>query len=830
VSAASLRVAARSAMRCEHVFGGRVVDAETARWAARVDSVFLAEVGWDEQQLMLFPPADHPLLGRPVCRALGCEATASVAGRVCVSCRRRLAEDGLVLDEIGRLPARPRSRQRQGPSDCLVGGCARQWVSAPAGLCRSHLDLKRSLGLDLARFLAHPSTRPLEACEPCAVTACPRQRRHRGSVYCEPHQIRWREARDLDSNVDEKRWQRTEPAVSVAGQVSLRGLAPLVTAQVLLGLQQRCRLSGVKTKEADLRAFCNELRASQAKALTDYRGLSAHRDQGFTGMVNSLTLQASRAMSSPEIEVSKDVWDLVVFGHNGTLDFSVISQRWLREIAKRWAADDLPRRRVRPGRRTSVGLNVRHHIGCVALLSGSLRRRPDRGERPAALCRADMETFLHRLSYLESVGRISGDARIRACREVRAVLTRARALGLTRAGAPAAGLGEDFALHRDDIPAEPQPGEPGRDLPNEILRQVCAHLPAISSAEMRTGIELAIDTGRRPEEICDLRYDCLARDDDGAPVLVYHNHKANRLDRRLPINEATATLIAGQQKRVRARYPRTLIGELKLLPTDRRNPDGAKAITAFSLAFHHRKWVNTIPDLRTADGAEFDRQRVVLYAYRHSYAQRHADVGVPIDVLRQLMDHSKLDTTKQYYHVGDARRREAVDRVTAMQFDRHGNRVWRDAKVLLDSEHARRAVGEVAVPFGLCAEPSNVKAGGGACPYRFRCAGCDHFRTDVSYLPDLHAYLDDLLRTRERLRAATDIDAWARAEATPSNQEITRIRRLIKRITGGLDELTPADRAQVNNAVATVRRHRAVMLGMPRTRPALPDLRPGATA
>jgi hypothetical protein len=45
-------------------------------------------------------------------------------------------------------------------------------------------------------------------------------------------------------------------------------------------------------------------------------------------------------------------------------------------------------------------------------------------------------------------------------------------------------------------------------------------------------------------------------------------------------------------------------------------------------------------------------------------------------------------------HVGQSRRREAVDKVTALQFDRHGNRIWRDTKALLDSEHARRAVGE----------------------------------------------------------------------------------------------------------------------------------------
>ena len=219
-----------------------------------------------------------------------------------------------------------------------------------------------------------------------------------------------------------------------------------------------------------------------------------------------------------------------------------------------------------------------------------------------------------------------------------------------------------------------------------------------------------------------------------------------------------------------------------------------------------------------------------MYAYRHTYAQRHADAGVPPDVLRELLDHLNFHTTRQYYRVGEKRRREAVDRLTAVQFDRHGNRIWHQAKALLDSEHARRAVGEVAVPFGGCAEPSNVKAGGHACPYRFRCAGCDHFRTDASYLPDLTAYLDDLLRTRERLAAAAGLDEWARADAMPSAEEITRIRRLISRIKTTLDDLTPQERAETDQAVAAVRRHRAISLGMPRIRQPLPVAISGRTA
>jgi hypothetical protein len=251
--------------------------------------------------------------------------------------------------------------------------------------------------------------------------------------------------------------------------------------------------------------------------------------------------------------------------------------------------------------------------------------------------------------------------------------------------------------------------------------------------------------------------------------------------------------------------------------------------------------------LRTSDGREFDKARVIPYAYRHTYAQRHADADVAPDVLRDLMDHTVLDTTRLCYRVGEKRRRAAVDRLASLHFDRHGNRIWTTAQALLDSDYARRAVGEVSVPFGTCREPSNVAAAGHACPFRFRCVGCGHFRTDASYLPDLNAYLGDLLRTRERRTAALaaapgpdpadgGIDRWAAADAMPSGEEISRLRALISRVTAGLDNLTTAERAEIDEAVAVVRRHRTVLLGMPRTpppgqlpRPAAPRQRtPGA--
>ena len=456
---------------------------------------------------------------------------------------------------------------------------------------------------------------------------------------------------------------------------------------------------------------------------------------------------------------------MALFGHHGNLSFTAITQPWLRQTAKIWALADLPRRRGRSG-----GDKTRHYLSSLALLSASLRQRADRGEDPAALGRTDIELFLNRLGYLYAGGEISELTRVLACREVRKLLTTARQLGATRPGGPAAGLSDQFALHRDDMPGEPEHGEPGRDLPPEILRQVCSHLGTLASPNIRTAIEILIDTGRRPDDVVELPLDCLASDPGGAPVLVYDNHKAHRLGRRLPIPAATAQLIRAQQQRVRDRFPDTPASELKLLPTGWANRDGRRPLTVPALSTAHRDWLTSLPPLLLDGGGEFGKDRAVPYSYRHTYAQRHADAGVAIDVLAELLDHRNLNVTRGYYRVGEERRRGAVNKVTAMQFDRHGNRIWRDARALLDDEHARYAVGSVAVPYGTCTEPSNVAAGGNDCPVRFRCAGCDHFRTDVSYLPDLTAYLDDLLRTRERLAAATGIDAWARDQAAPASR------------------------------------------------------------
>lgn len=108
----------------------------------------------------------------------------------------------------------------------------------------------------------------------------------------------------------------------------------------------------------------------------------------------------------------------------------------------------------------------------------------------------------------------------------------------------------------------------------------------------------------------------------------------------------------------------------------------------------------------------------------------------------------------------------------------------------------------VAVPFSNGTEPSNVKTGGGACPIRFQCVGCDH-RPDPSYLPAPEQHLAGLRADRETARAIGAADyvlASLTAEIDAFVAEAMRRK---------LSELNPAQRAEVEEASRILRRARA---------------------
>ncbi len=247
------------------------------------------------------------------------------------------------------------------------------------------------------------------------------------------------------------------------------------------------------------------------------------------------------------------------------------------------------------------------------------------------------------------------------------------------------------------------------------------------------------DTGRRPGEIVSLKVGCVEVI-DGHHNLIYDNHKAGRLRRRLPITTDTAEVILAWQRR-RGQLPTAPATRQWLFPSPLlRSQQSLGHLTASCVGVAFRAWVRPIPNIDSEllgpDGtpAAFDRSLITPYALRHSYAQRHADAGVPVDVLKELLDHM-LGANHDGLLLGQPKRKQqAIGAVGSLAVDAD-----RQPGPFADPLAYERA--SVSVPFGNCTEPSNVKAGGGHCPIRFQCAGCGFYRPDPSYLPALEEHI-----------------------------------------------------------------------------------------
>jgi hypothetical protein len=268
---------------------GNGAGAVMARLTRLTDPAFLAEAGWEPGGRVLWLPSGHPLLGWRECPVPGCANQLYGRDHQCGPCRRAGA-----------------------------GGLA---VPARADLPRGHRDEMRLV--------------PAAADSLCQVAACGREQAARR--YCRPHYRRLLGLRSGPS-FDEAEWRAAEPAIEGPGQVSLHGVSPRAAAEMLYGLQQRTR-GGAATSPAQLRQVAWELRRTGAASIGEIAG----GDRVQHRLVRCFAKHAASALSTPEAETRKDVWDLAVFGLPGRLVFTAIRQPWLRETAKRWAADDLPR-------------------------------------------------------------------------------------------------------------------------------------------------------------------------------------------------------------------------------------------------------------------------------------------------------------------------------------------------------------------------------------------------------------------------------------------------------------------------------------------------------
>lgn len=783
---------------------------------------------WDPERQLVVPAAGGRLTRVLRCAVENCPSDAYGSSPLCARHRRQFAASAADDLDAWLSNGDPELFRRRRAIDqvCVVTGADGQACPRPAQgrfkLCNAHVVAwanRRAKGVSFESFISRAE--PRSDLGPCVAACCYLRMTHPERGLCETHLQLWRAAgRPADQAFDKFTAGVRQPISSRV--LSLRGLPELVRLELVYAIG--CRAADqVSVVMGGMRPWVDQLRAAGLSSVTEFdlNELEHVGDRGHVRFARFTVDRVRLAYGDPEDERAKDIWDLRLFGSDGRrrLDFTAIRQRWLREATKGWAAATIGR----------VGDGVlSHRVGSIAVLSAVLASGPCGGEDPMVLGRTDIDRFLARV---QSPGFAPADrpfgARAKAAviEECGLMLREARELGLLE------NLGATFAFRRGDrsprVPEEP----PGRALPAGVVAQLDAQLEALSAVPGSSGAarvatlgvlgehagEVAVlvykllkGTGRRVGEVASLRLECLDVDEQGKEVLVYDNHKAARMGRRLPLADSELVLaIRAQQDWVRARFPRTPAEQLWLFPRPHKNSDGTNHFSASLVNAWMRGWIERIEridagPLNDRGGpVPFDRSAIHPHAFRHTYAQTMADSGVAPSVLRDLMDHRSLSATLGYYQVGETRKREAMDLVARHTIDNRG--ITRPvAGELSVPAHLREHLSWVAVPMGKCSEPTNVRSGGQSCPIRYQCAGCPHFESDPSYLPELCAYADDLRKEREAMLASGAAD-WAVAHVVRQIEivvsHISTHERLLERLAG-------PERAAIKEASVTLRKAR----------------------
>lgn len=471
------------------------------------------------------------------------------------------------------------------------------------------------------------------------------------------------------------------------------------------------------------------------------------------------------------------------------LDLARITQPWLREGYRNWLLTMLPRR---------GDAQIAHRV--VVLASQVLRRQClDEGSDPKLLGPSHMSAIINTMNKQWPN---YGGAKT-AFRLWRHLLDTGHRSSVWD-DVPRA-FSYNSRLHKPPTHARTyrQDHDQGRALPVAAVAHLRNNLHTLLPYPNRdmaiAMLAVLIDTGRRPNEVISLHRNCLQQDRHGDWILLYDNHKAGRLNRRLPIQQETADAITewlSIPERGRS-------GSSWLFPS----PMPARSDLFASYGLLHsavRRLIRDVPALegpvKNLHGApvDFSFTGVRPHDFRHSYAQRHVDNGTAPDELRDLLDHEDVRTTMGYYRVNDTRKRAAADLLAPLTYDRHGDQIGVSAQ--------RRSLTSVAVPYGGCTEPSNIKAGGTACPIRFQCSGCTFYRPDPSYLPDIERHLVELKTNAAQARR---LNAPPHTIANFEGQ-VEDFKRIVDRMRTDLALLPEEDQAMISEAAAVLRTSRLI--------------------
>ncbi|MER6254657.1 tyrosine-type recombinase/integrase [Streptomyces sp. NPDC001584] len=662
-------------------------------------------------------------------------------------------------------------------ASCLVAGCS--YSGGLSRLCDLHLSgcnalHSRGQSIGVRQYAAAAEVLSRPAAGRCGFAGCDYEISRHG--LCDGHHYPWTKVgRPPLPELRAELERRTTPSFSVAG------LPPLVALEFQYLLQVRTDQRRSKVVPSSWVRAVNTVIADGATSVRDqpachWRQLSLNHTtvpQLFTDLPEALG-----DLDGPAEEWDRDVWRPERLGYSieerqqvAPLDFTGITQPWLRERTKRYMRLRLARTELR-----SVARNIHDVVVFSRFIAES---RPDQQNDPAVLDRALLE------SYIGWVGRrtvekkgphyglpVSPGSRIRLLSVISTMLETWRRYGWQPVLPP------DARIHRDEYPR--QRGLKANFIDEYLMEQIESEENlALLDPETRTLVLICRDEGLRIGEALTLKTDCLKKTPSGRWALVHYKSK-DKSFRAIPASRVVVDAIRGQHGRVRERFSN---GCHWLFPKVSGNPDGKYPMPYGTVDTRFDAWLKRI---RLID-SNGDAAIVNWHQFRHTLGTRMANAGVSGRTIREVLGHTSWEMQEHYSRIADDTLRREYEEKYEVRFNLKGEavKVRRDAD-LSGVEWLAEKIGRRlhAVAGGWCgrhiARPCPKTAADG-------CYFCEDFQTDRQFLP---IHRDTLARTRELQIRAT---AAERPRAAGVNERLaTAVEHVIGSITDQEhDELSP---------------------------------------
>ena len=545
-----------------------------------------------------------------------------------------------------------------------------------------------------------------------------------------------------------RRWCAEAAAVPRPSQVNLRGLHPLVRAEIQWSMAWHAAGGRGRWELAPLQRLADY---GRGRALGTLAGLSQD-DAGLRQAIGQEGVLIARAIDgalgplyvSPA-EARDDGY--ILTGHfgrkltsrSGRIDLAGVSQRWLRDLLWDHLAGVL---RSPACPRSGCVFDEMRRAGLE--LSAFLElRAPGGGHDPRVLTAGHMHQFAADQRQRErdglaslAVTGVGGRPSIVTAGTRTAVFNRTRRL---LHGALESGEAGRIGLDRGFIAAAPAAGtrirrsrapftdEVARALADEANLQKLARDHDPFDRGLRDAWETIIVTGRRCGEVLSLRLDCLGSY-GGLPVLWHDQTKVGSYDQALRIPERACQMLQARQRKTLALFqernnrPPTAEerARMALFPTNFRNRDCRHPLSYRWLYKGFRNWTEGL-----------DIGRWVPHQARHSLATSLLRAGASLSHVRRYLGHVSDRMAEHYIHLTQSDLEDVLQQiwVAGPGAASPGELLAGEAAPLTREQAQALAVDlsrrSTPAEGGFCTFQPVVD--GAACPWNLDCHNCGKF-------------------------------------------------------------------------------------------------------